>query len=68
MNCDVCCEPILRRYFKQKFLEKDVILCPMCNKKWAEIKERWIEIEDEKKDEAEKSAKEAENDTERNGD
>lgn len=61
MNCDVCGEPILRRYFRQKFLEKDMVLCPMCNKKWDEIKEKM------EKDEAEKSAKEAEDESGRTG-
>ena len=47
MECFACGKPILRRYFTQEFDGEKVFVCPLCNKKWDEIKQLLL---DEKKD------------------
>ena len=44
MNCMACGRLITRRYFTQKYNGKDVILCPVCNKQWSNIKARLDEL------------------------
>ena len=57
MNCDVCEQPILRRYFTREFNGKKMILCPLCNKKWAEIEMHLIEEANRKAEEEENAEK-----------